>query len=86
MVRDELRLISTSGSEVKRIAGGKSGYRDGSANEAQFQRPRGLAVDNDGSIYVADTKNTAVRMITRAGKPSLTCNEFTNFGGKFFIT
>lgn len=70
---------------MRRIAGGKSGYRDGAANEAQFERPRGLAIDSDGTIYVADTKNAAVRMITRAGKLSLTC---VDSGGKilFFNT
>lgn len=63
--------FSISGSVIERISGsseGKPGYRDGSATEALFNHPRKLTLDSDGTIYVADTKNAAVRMITRAGK------------------
>lgn len=64
-------LIWTSGSVVQRVSGspeGKPGYRDGASNEALFNHPRKLTLDSDGTIYVADTKNAAVRMITTTGK------------------
>lgn len=43
------------------------GYKDGIASEAQFQFPNGLAVAEDGTIYVADTSNHRLREITTDG-------------------
>ena len=42
-------------------------FADGPASEARFTYPRGLAVDSDGNLYVADTWNSAVRKLTRQG-------------------
>ncbi len=42
--------------------GGTGGFRDGSASDAQFDEPGGLAY-NDGKLYVADTNNNAIRVI-----------------------
>lgn len=41
-----------------------SGYRDGLANQAQFNIPEGLAVYRD-EVYVADRANHRIRKITR---------------------
>ncbi|GAB5366183.1 hypothetical protein AAMO2058_001123000 [Amorphochlora amoebiformis] len=46
---------------------GEPGYRDGSGKEAQFRWPRGLDCGPDGTIYVADTANCAIRSITPEG-------------------
>ena len=45
------------------IAGGEEGFADGRSSEAAFRNPQGIAVGEDGTIYVADTGNSAVRSI-----------------------
>jgi len=40
------------------------GYRDGSRNEAYFDRPRGLFIDKRDNLYVCDEGNVRLRMIT----------------------
>ncbi|HEX3578222.1 MAG TPA: hypothetical protein VHY33_06630 [Thermoanaerobaculia bacterium] len=54
---------------VTTIAGraGLSGRADGPATSARFDSPRRVAVAADGTIYVADTGNHAVRRIAPAG-------------------
>lgn len=42
--------------------GGTGGYRDGAADVAQFDEPGGLTYA-DGTLYVADTNNHAIRLI-----------------------
>jgi hypothetical protein len=48
--------------QVVKVAGGRRGYSDGGGSNAKFNRPCGLAVF-DGIVYVADTKNHAIRKI-----------------------
>ncbi len=43
------------------------GYRDGPATIAQFRYPVGLEVGSDGTLYVADAGNRAVRRISPGG-------------------
>ena len=71
------RIRAISGENVTTIAGvttGKDdygmligGFLDGSATTAMFNQPKGLAVDDDGTIYVADSANGAIRVIDKAG-------------------
>ncbi|XP_065841843.1 uncharacterized protein [Oscarella lobularis] len=44
---------------------GESGNRDGRGNEAKFDYPDELAIGPDGSVYVADFRNSAIRTISR---------------------
>ena len=39
----------------------------GPALSARLAAPRGLAVDQAGNLYVADTNNASVRMLTTGG-------------------
>ncbi|HEY6454242.1 MAG TPA: immunoglobulin domain-containing protein [Steroidobacteraceae bacterium] len=43
------------------------GFADGTGTAALFNSPQAVAVDGNGNVYVADTGNDAVRMITPAG-------------------
>ena len=53
---------------VSTIAGsGQPGFHDGRGGEAAFNLPGALAVATDGTIYVADTFNHAVRRVTPDG-------------------
>jgi hypothetical protein len=56
------RVFTLAGSAS---AGG--GYADGPAPDARFSNPQGVAVDALRNVYVADTLNHAIRVITPAG-------------------
>ena len=63
-----IRKITPDGT-VSTVAGnGTAGYVDGPAATAEFNGPIGLAVSSSGDIYVADTYNDVIRMITTAGE------------------
>jgi hypothetical protein len=49
---------------------GKSGTTDGPAAEARFNSPKGIAVDRNGTIYVADSGNQTIRRISPDGRVS----------------
>src|SRR5579862_4575157 len=44
-----------------------AGSADAVGNNAQFNFPRGVALDTNGNIFVADTGNSTIRKITPAG-------------------
>ncbi len=46
---------------------GASEYKDGSREKAAFNCPMGLASDDKGNIFVADTLNHSIRVIDKAG-------------------
>ena len=65
---NRIRKLSSDGSRVSTIAGsGVAGFKDGPADEAQFDGPIGLAVDEKGNVYVADTYNDSIRRIGTDG-------------------
>jgi sugar lactone lactonase YvrE len=63
-----IRRISSDG-VVTTIAGmaGVAGDADGRGDQARFNHPQGLALDADGTLYVADRSNQCIRKITRGG-------------------
>ena len=62
-----IRYIDGSG--VRTAAGsGKTGKADGVAERVSFDRPTGLATDDDGVLYIADTGNGSIRKMDTKGK------------------
>lgn len=59
-----IKVIDESGEATVYCGSGSPGLRDGSAKDAMFWEPGGLALSADGSkLYVADTNNFAVRVV-----------------------
>jgi DNA-binding beta-propeller fold protein YncE len=68
---------SASTGLVSVLAGsGTKGNSDGSGTAASFWGPQGIAIDSLGNLYVADSYNGTVRMITPSGT-------VTTFPGKY---
>ncbi len=66
---DTIRKVTQAG-VVTSYAGTANtvGFTDGNATTvARFNSPYGVAVDGSGNVYVADTNNLIIRMITPAG-------------------
>lgn len=63
-----IRRITAAG-EVSTLAGfaGSRGSSDGVGSGARFAVPEGVAVDDGGNVFVADTGNHSIRRITPAG-------------------
>ncbi len=63
-----IRKVTQAG-VVTTFAGtaGVSGSTDATGAAASFNGPRGVVVDSSGNVYVADTGNHVIRMITSAG-------------------
>lgn len=61
-----IRRITPAGI-VTTLAGqaGVPGSDDGSCSAAAFSSPNGVAVDQEGNVYVADMANSTIRKITR---------------------
>ncbi len=66
---DLVRKISPSG-VVTTIAGlaVQSGSADGSGSNARFNEPNGIALDPQGNLLVADTKNNSIRRVSQGGQ------------------
>lgn len=68
-----LRLLANN--TVKTLAGtGKAGLKNGAASSAQFHTPMGLAVDDAGTLYIADSGNGCIRVLTSDGKVTTYCS------------
>lgn len=61
-----IRKITSTGT-VSTYAGTVSGFADGPAASAKFFNPKGLVLDPDGNLYIADFANNRIRKITSAG-------------------
>ena len=62
-----IRRIGAQG-DVTTLASRTEGFVDGTGAGARFNTPSGVAVDDTGVVYVADTGNHAIRRVDPAGR------------------
>lgn len=73
------RIIRVVKGRVELVAGsGQSGMTDGPADKAAFSMPQGIAVGSDGTVYVADTGNSAVRRVRGGVVATLAARDLTS--------
>ncbi|MDB5139025.1 MAG: hypothetical protein JWR12_941 [Mucilaginibacter sp.] len=64
---NKIDKISVAGILTIVAGSGGGGFADGVAAAATFNYPRDVRADGSGNLYVSDSQNNAVRMITPAG-------------------
>ncbi|GEM_PF-1585122 len=69
-----IRAIAPDGT-VRTVAGSIYDYGDGLGREARFRRPEAIDVSHDGTCYVADTGNHAIRRISPNGEVTTVAGE-----------
>ncbi len=82
-ITDNNRLIRqiTPGGYVTTIAGSDIGYRDGTGPAAKFNAPAAMAIGADGTIYVVDSNNNAIREVTPGSAVSTFASGFSQPNG-----
>ncbi|MDR3236039.1 MAG: Ig-like domain-containing protein [Prevotellaceae bacterium] len=85
-----IRKLTLSTGSTSLLAGGiggtknegftGNGYGDGTGEGAYFDRPRGLAVDASGNVYVSDYGHSFIRKITPAGVVTTVAGKGFNAG------
>jgi sugar lactone lactonase YvrE len=66
---NHIRKVTPAGIITTVAGNGIYGFRGdgGQANLAQLARPRGIAVDSAGNLYIADTENCRIRKVSTSG-------------------
>jgi len=59
-----LRKVTRNGAVSTLAGNGEAGYADGVGDAVRFNKPYGIALDADGTIYVADCENNCVRQVS----------------------
>lgn len=62
-----IRKITPSGVVTTLAGSGTKSFSDGMGTAAHFSTPKGIAVDQSGNAYVADTANHRIRKISSSG-------------------
>ncbi len=78
-----VRMISSTGA-VTTLAGGAGGLGsgDGVGNQATFGNPQGIAADNKGNLYVADSSDDTIReVVISTQRVSTIAGFYQQFGG-----
>jgi sugar lactone lactonase YvrE len=63
-----IRKITPDGNVTTLAGDGTAGFRDGPAAQARFNGPIGVAADDKGNVYVADSYNDRIRLVTPDGQ------------------
>src|SRR6266850_406929 len=66
--RNRIVRVGSDGAWAVIAGAGEPGYRDGPGAMARFSFPQGLAVDDGGNVFVADTLNEVIRKISARGE------------------
>jgi sugar lactone lactonase YvrE len=64
---NRIRKVTPGGVLTTLAGSGTAGSTDGIGTSASFNSPRGVAVDRNGDIYVADCNNNRIRKVTPGG-------------------
>jgi DNA-binding beta-propeller fold protein YncE len=65
----KVKVMEKGSQKVTSIAGtGKAGFKDGKGLSAQLSEPAGLAQGPNGTLYVADTNNSLIRVLDVSAK------------------
>jgi sugar lactone lactonase YvrE len=62
-----IRKITPDGTVTTLAGTNEAGYTDGPGTQARFSYPAGIAVDDEGNVYIADTANHRIRQIAPDG-------------------
>jgi len=68
--RDQIKKITPDGKVSVYAGTGERGSKDGPAAIATFYLPEGIALDQKGNLYVADSYNNRIRRISPEGQVS----------------
>lgn len=73
------RIVKVQDGETELVAGsGTDGCQDGSMADASFSMPQGVAVGDDGAVYVSDTGNSAIRLVKNGTVRTLVVRDVEN--------
>lgn len=80
---DTIRMVASSTGIISTLAGtGEAGFSgDGSAATATLAHPRGVALDAANSVYLADSENNRVRVVSGGSISTIAGNGFEGFDG-----
>lgn len=84
LYNNTIRKVTPAG-DVSTLAGlaGCAGSADGTGKVARFNFPSGVAVDGEGTVYVADIFNNAIRKVSPAGTVTTLAGKLTyDTGGR----
>lgn len=76
--------ITLNGDEdatIEEYTQGGSGYQDGDVADAKFSSPRGIAVDSEGNLHIADVANHCIRKIDIKSNTVSTVSGFSRKAG-----
>ncbi|MEI9971294.1 MAG: IPT/TIG domain-containing protein [Ignavibacteriota bacterium] len=82
-VNNVVRKLSATGTITTFAGNGSAGFGGdgGSPTAAQLNRPQGVAVDSNGNVYISDTQNARVRMVSGGTITTVAGNGTPGFGG-----